>query len=113
MITLYDIKNLLQYDCDLADDEYDTLFYADIVNTTITKEIEVVAIHPTHIVCKFSQFMRTHKDYLCNVIHDTYAEPYASQFSQTLANEDDEDTWCYLIERTLQDILEYESQGDK
>lgn len=112
MITLFDIKNLLAYDCDLADDEYDTWFYADIVNTPIAKEIEVVAIHSTHIVCKFSQFMRTHKDYLHNFIYDNYSLPWASEFYQALEKEDDEDTWCYLIEHTLQDILECEPQGD-
>ena len=114
MITLYDIKNLLKYDCDLADDEYDTWFYADVINTLMAKEIEVVSIRTDVIVCKFSEFMRTHKDYMRNFIKDTYYEPYMSEYLHTLDNEAENcDNWAELIEDAIPLALQYEPLGDE
>ena len=109
MTTLYDIKKMLGYDCDLADDEYDTYFYSDIQNTQVAKEIEVVFITSTHLECRFSQWLRTHKDYVRNFIKDTYNEPYASAYLYTLDHEKENDeNWAHLIEDVVALILDYE-----
>lgn len=113
MITLKDIKDKVLFSYDLTDDEYDTWFYADIANTDMAEEIEVTQITDNAITCRFSEYLRTHKDYMKNFIKDTYYEPYKSIYLTALDNEKDSDEdWAHLIEDAVRLALEDELQGD-
>ena len=59
-MTLFDLKGVIDFTFDIADDEVDASFYIELdeIRRDYLKEIEVVRISKDLIVCKLTQFLR-------------------------------------------------------
>lgn len=113
---LWDLKELLDSTSyDLADMNWDTLFYAEIENEKVAKELEVVRITKTQlstiIVCDCEKFIDTHKDLVANAIKLNYDSAYAGKLLMLLNADEktrihyDED-WANFIETIMPYLLE-------
>lgn len=82
---LYDLKNILKFTVDFADNEVCGSVYFEIeeVCDKYAKQIEVVEINENCIVCKFTDFLRNHKTalnkYICDNMEDEYIAYYQNQ----------------------------------
>lgn len=77
-MTLYDLKNVIEFDFDLTDDEISASFYItlDEINEYYAKQIEVVKINKDYVTCKLTDFLRRqakfHPTLITKYIEDNY-----------------------------------------
>ena len=59
-MTLYELKNIIDFTFDIADDEIDASFYIDLdeIPEAYSSQIEVVKIRDNLIVCRLTDFLR-------------------------------------------------------
>ena len=71
---LQDLKNVIKFEFDFADNEIDSSFYVELeaINEKYAKKIEVVAISKNYVVCKFTDFLRKHKTAVKKYLLENY-----------------------------------------
>lgn len=115
---LVDLKGIVSYSFDFADNEIDASFYAELndVKDEYAKEIEVINISHNYIICDFKNFILKHKDDVRNYIYNNYNIPWASQryagIYESAENSEKQSDWlCSFINEDLGDFLEnYEEE---
>lgn len=79
-MTLIDLKGVIDFEFDIADDEIDASFYIgmDEIREDYAKEIEVVRIDRELVVCKLTDFLRRkaqfHPSEIKKYLEDSYYE---------------------------------------
>ena len=77
-MTLYDLKNTIDFTFDITDDEVDASFYIELdeINDDLAAQIEVVKISRDLVTCKLSRFLQRlanfHPTEITNFIDDRY-----------------------------------------
>ena len=71
---LKDLKDVIRFSFDFADDEIDSSFYVELeaINEKYLKQIEVVKISQNYVICKFTDFLRKHKTAIKKYLLETY-----------------------------------------
>lgn len=77
-MTLAELKNVINFTFDLADDEVDASFYIELdeINEKYAGEIEVVRIDRDFVVCNLSGFLQRLANFHPSVISDYINESY-------------------------------------
>lgn len=110
---LKDLKNVISFSFDLTDDEIDASFYVEIeaINEKYLKQIEVVKISKSYVVCKFTDFLRKHKTAIKKYLLENYEKgEHLDYLMNNLVYADDvtgdngEAVWSF-IEYDLGDFL--------
>ena len=110
---LKELKNIIKFSFDFADDEIDAVFYVELeaINEKYLKQIEVVLINQNYIVCKFTDFIRRHKTaikkYLIKNYHDEEALDYLINhliIADDITEDGGEAVWHFL-EYDIADFL--------
>lgn len=71
---LYELKNIIDFTFDLADNEVDAQFYIELdeINEKYAKQIEVSKIWKDCVTCKLTDFIRKHKTAIRKYLCDNY-----------------------------------------
>ena len=98
---LSDLKSIIQFDTDFADDEIDASFYTELDDILPKKAdtINVLQIHTDYIVCDFSRFIRDHKVEIKDYIYDNYYLPWASNMYINMFEKQDAGYIAHFIEK--------------
>jgi hypothetical protein len=84
---LNELLEVIDFSFDYADDEFDCTFYADAVNNTFSRLVEVERVSHNYVVCKFSQLLREHKYFVYRYIHENAIDSeYAKKLIDGLDN---------------------------
>lgn len=117
---LVDLKGIITYSFDFADNEIDASFYTELndIKEEYAKEIEVVEISRNYIICKFKEFILTHKEIIRDYIYNNYFEPWASQkytgIYESVNNSDEQSDWLWaLISEDLGELLKNNPEEKK
>lgn len=79
-MTLFDLKGVIDFTFDIADDEIDASFYIELdeIRRDYSKEIDVVRISKDLVVCKLTDFLRRkaqfHPTEIKKYIEDSYED---------------------------------------
>lgn len=109
---LIELKGIISYSFDFADNEIDASFYAELndIKDEYAKEIDVVNISRNYIICNFKDFIIKHKDDVRNYIYNNYNTPWASQRYAGIyesASEGEQADWLWsFINEDLGELLE-------
>jgi hypothetical protein len=85
-MTLYDLKNVIQFTFDIADDEIDASFYIELdeIPEERARNIEVVRIDRDLVVCKLTNFLRRKANFypteIANYIADNYYDGLQKEY---------------------------------
>jgi len=112
---LWDLSKVIDIPFDISDYNWDTMFYADVSNEKVAKELDVLRITRLQnnmiIVCDCEKFIDTHKDLVANAIKLNYDSAYAGKLlmlldadKKTRIHYDDE--WANFIEQIMPYLLE-------
>ena len=84
---LSELLDVVTFSFDYADDEFDCTFYADAVNNTFTRLVEVKKVSQNYVVCKFSELIREHKYFVYRYIHENAIDKvFAKRLTEGLDN---------------------------
>ena len=100
---LSDLKSIIQFDTDFADDEIDASFYTELddISPKYADTINVLQIHTDCIVCDFSRFIRDHKVEIKDYIYDNYYLPWASNMYINMFEKQDAGYIAHFIEKDM------------
>ena len=104
---LSDLKSILQFDTDFADDKIDASFYTELddILPKYADDINVLLIYHTYIVCDFSRFIRDHKVEIKDYIYDNYYLPWASNMYINMFEKQDAGYIAHFIEKDMDAFL--------
>jgi len=112
---LWDLSKVIDIPFDIADYNWDTMFYADVVNEKVAKELDVLRItrlqNSMIIVCDCEKYIDTHKELVANAIKLLYDTAYGGKLLMLLDADEktrieyDED-WVRLISDIIPYLLE-------
>lgn len=73
-MTLYDLKGVIDFTFDIADDEIDASFHIELdeIRKDYAKEIEVSRIGNESVTCKLTDFLRKHRKEVAKYLIDNY-----------------------------------------
>jgi hypothetical protein len=77
-MTLYDLKNVIDFTFDLEDDEVCGRFYIELdeINEDYATQIDVVKIGSDYVICKLSRFLQRlanfHPSHIIDYLNDNY-----------------------------------------
>lgn len=104
---LSDLKSIIQFDTDFADDEIYASFYTELddILPKYADTINVLQIHTDYIVCDFSRFIRDHKVEIKDYIYDNYYLPWASNMYINMFEKQDAGYIAHFIEKDMNAFL--------
>lgn len=104
---LSDLKSIIQFDTDFADDEIDATFYTEIddILPKYAKNIDVLAISTKLITCDFTNFIKKNKEEITKYIKAVYHEEYIDSTINGIFKDQDADCIAYFIEYDMDDFL--------
>lgn len=104
---LSDLKSIIQFDTDFADDKIDASFYTELddILPKYADDINVLSIYNTYIVCDFSRFIRDHKEEIKDYIYDNYYLPWASDMYINMFEKQDAEYIAQFIEKDMDAFL--------
>lgn len=104
---LSDLKSILQFDTDFADNEIDATFYTEIddILPKYAKQLNVLSISTNHITCDFYNFIFNHKDEITKYIKTVYHERYIDSKIAGIFEDQDAEDIAYFIEHDMDDFL--------
>lgn len=104
---LSDLKSIIQFATDFADDELDVSFYTELddILPKYADTINVLQIHTNYIVCDFSRFIRYHKVEIKDYIYDNYYLPWASDMYINMFEKQDAEYIAQFIENDMDAFL--------
>ena len=115
---LQDLKNVISFSFDLADDEIDATVYIELsaINEKYAKKIEVVKISHNYVVCKFTDFFRKNKTAIKKYLLDNYNKGERLKWlmenlvyvDDITASEDNAEAIWYFMKYDLEDFLTQE-----
>ena len=100
---LSDLKSIIQFDTDFADNKIDASFYTELddILPKYADTINVLQIHTDCIVCDFSRFIRDHKVEIKDYIYDNYYLPWASNMYINMFEKQDAGYIAHFIEKDM------------
>lgn len=104
---LSDLKSILQFDTDFADDEIDSTFYTELedILPKYADDVDVLQINTNYIVCDFSRFIREHQEEITKYIKTVYYEDYIDSTITGIFKDQDAECIAYFIEHDMDDFL--------
>ena len=104
---LSDLKSIIQFDTDFADDKIDASFYTELddILPKYADDINVLLIYHTYIVCDFSRFIRDYKEEIKDYIYDNYYLPWASDMYINMFEKQDAEYIAHFIEKDMDAFL--------
>ena len=104
---LSDLKSIIQFDTDFADDEIDSIFYTELedILPKYADDINVLQINTNYIVCDFSRFIREHQEEIKDYIYDNYYLPWASDMYINIFEDQDAEYIAQFIEKDMDSFL--------
>lgn len=104
---LSDLKSILQFDTDFADNEINATFYTEIddILPKYAKQLNVLSISTHYITCDFTNFIKNHKEEIIKYIKTVYHEKYIDSKITNIFEEQDAECIAYFIEYDMDDFL--------
>ena len=104
---LSDLKSIIQFDTDFADNEIDATFYTEIddILPKYAKNIDVLAISTNYITCDFTNFIKKNKEEIKKYIKAVYHEEYIDSTINDIFKDQDAECIAYFIEHDMDDFL--------
>lgn len=104
---LSDLKSILQFDTDFADNEIDATFYTEIddILPKYAKNLNVLAISTNYITCDFTNFINHHKTAIREYLYKEYYIAWASYYFTGIFDDQDAECIAYFIEHDMDDFL--------
>ena len=104
---LSELKNILQFDTDFADNEIDASFYTELddILPQYANELVVQSISTNYIVCNFYDFIFNHKEEITKYIKAVYYEEYIDSTINGIFDNKDAECISYFIEHDMDDFL--------
>jgi hypothetical protein len=104
---LSELKPILQFDTDFADNEIDATFYTEIedILPKYAKQLNVVSISTNYIVCDFYDFIKHHKTAIREYLYKVYYSPWASYYFIGIFKDEDAECIAHFIEKDMDNFL--------
>lgn len=104
---LAELKSILEFNPDFADNEIYATFYTEIddILPTYAKQIDVSSITPCYIHCDFYKFIKHHKTAIREYLYKEYYIDWASYYFTGIFEEDDVECIAYFIEHDMDYFL--------
>lgn len=104
---LSELKSILRFNTDFADNETTATFYTEIddILPKYAKNIDVLAISKNYITCDFYNFILNHKDEITKYIKTVYHEDYIDSTITGIFEDQDAEDIAYFIEHDMDDFL--------
>ena len=106
-MTLSELKSILQFDTDFADNEIDATFYTEIdeILPKYAKQLNVLSISTNYIICDFYKFIKHHKTSIKEYLYKEYYRAWASYYFTGIFEEDDAECIAHFIEYDMDNFL--------